>query len=175
VNADSGLPTVDCSLAIIALGSNLGDSVNHIRSAMDRLQRCTSAPLLRSSLYRSVPEDCPPGSPDFINAVVALVPDPGATPESLLGTLQSLEREAGRRPKMRVNEARPLDLDLIVFGQERRCSPGLTLPHPRAHRRRFVIEPLAEIMPHLVLPGHRETVECLSRRLAATGELRRLT
>jgi 2-amino-4-hydroxy-6-hydroxymethyldihydropteridine diphosphokinase len=147
--------------AFIALGSNLGDSPRLISSAMDRLQQFSLKPLLRSSLWRSDPVDCPPGSPPFINAVVGLVPRPGETPESLLSALQALEKEFGRQPKTLLNEPRPLDLDLIVFGPATRQTPPLTLPHPRAHLRRFVLEPLAEIAPDFVLAGQRKTVRQL--------------
>jgi 2-amino-4-hydroxy-6-hydroxymethyldihydropteridine diphosphokinase len=151
---------------VIALGSNLGDSRRILESAMDRLQSLSPAPLLRSSLWRSAPVDCPPGSPDFVNAVVGLMPFPEETPETLLSALQAIEREFGRRPKQVHNEPRPLDLDLIVFGQELRDSPVLTLPHPRAHQRRFVLGPLAEIAPELRLPRQTGTVSHLLARLA---------
>jgi 2-amino-4-hydroxy-6-hydroxymethyldihydropteridine diphosphokinase len=72
--------------------------------------------------------------------------------------LQGLEREFGRPPKRVHNEARPLDLDLIAFGDEVRNTPELRLPHPRAHARRFVLEPLAEIAPDLILPGQMQNV-----------------
>ena len=144
--------------ALVALGSNLGDSAATVRVAMDRLESLSASPLRRSSLWRSPPVDCPPGSPDFVNAVVALEPLPGETPESLLDKLQALEVAFGRRPKQVLNEPRPLDLDLIAFGGEERCSARLTLPHPRAHLRRFVLAPLAEIAPDTVLPGRRESV-----------------
>jgi 2-amino-4-hydroxy-6-hydroxymethyldihydropteridine diphosphokinase len=72
--------------------------------------------------------------------------------------LQELEREFGRRPKQVLNEPRPLDLDLIAFGAETRQAAALVLPHPRAHLRRFVLQPLAEIAPDLVLPGQGKPV-----------------
>jgi 2-amino-4-hydroxy-6-hydroxymethyldihydropteridine diphosphokinase len=111
--------------------------------------------------------DCPEGSPDFINAIVALVPREGETPESLLARLQALEKEFGRLPKKVVNEARPLDLDLIAFRQEVRSASQLTLPHPRAHQRRFVLQPLSEIAPDLVLPSQTKTIVQLLGQLAA--------
>jgi len=149
---------------IVALGSNLGDSRRTILAAIDRLQAFSAEPLLRSSLWRSTPVDCPPDAPDFVNAVVGLVPLPHETPETLLDKLQTLEREFGRQPKRVHNESRPLDLDLIAFGDETRCTERLTLPHPRAPLRRFVLAPLAEIMPHFVLPGQTLTIaELLSR------------
>ncbi|MFN3408063.1 MAG: 2-amino-4-hydroxy-6-hydroxymethyldihydropteridine diphosphokinase [Limisphaerales bacterium] len=144
--------------AFIALGSNLGDSRCILSAAFERLAALSARPLRRSSLWHSTPVDCPPGSPDFLNAAVALVPLPGETPETLLSKLQALEREFGRRPKTVLNEARPLDLDLICFGGEVRATAWLTLPHPRAHRRGFVLAPLAELAPALKLPGQERTV-----------------
>lgn len=160
--------------AFIALGGNLGDAQVTVRDAMARLAAFSSIPLHCSSLWRSTPVDCPPGSPDFINAVVALTPLPRFTPESLLAELQALEREFGRQPKRALNEARPLDLDLIAWGSEVRNAPTLTLPHPRAHLRRFVLQPLSELAPDLVLPGQTETVAQLLAGLRTDEILERV-
>lgn len=145
-------------LAFIALGSNLGDSCKTVLEAMERLGDFAAGPVLKSSLYRTTPLDCPPGSPEFVNAVAGFVPQMGETPESLLKKLRALELEFGRAPKKITNEPRPLDLDLIAFGNEIRNSPELSLPHPRAHLRKFVLQPLSEIAPDLVLPGQSKTV-----------------
>lgn len=145
-------------LVIIALGSNLGDSAATLHAAIQRLRERSASGFAASSVWRSTPVDCPPGSPLFLNAVVCFNPGSHETPESLLDHLQSLEKEFGRLPKIVLNEPRPLDLDLIVFGAEVRASARLTLPHPRAHLRRFVLEPLCEIAPELVLPGQSRTV-----------------
>src|SRR5262245_11074787 len=102
--------------AFVALGSNLGDSAKTIQQATERLQELSVKPLLKSSLWETTPLDCPPGSPMFVNAVVGLEPRLGETPESLLVKLQQLEKDFGRQPKRVLNEARPLDLDLIAFG-----------------------------------------------------------
>jgi 2-amino-4-hydroxy-6-hydroxymethyldihydropteridine diphosphokinase len=144
--------------AIVALGSNLEDSRRNVLRAMERLQEFSEHPLLKSSLWQTAPVDCPPGSPVFVNAVVGLLPRTGETPESLLARLQRLEQEFGRRPKQVLNEPRPLDLDLIAFGSETRASKVLTLPHPRAHERGFVLQPLSEIASELVLPGQKKTI-----------------
>jgi 2-amino-4-hydroxy-6-hydroxymethyldihydropteridine diphosphokinase len=109
-----------------------------------------------------------------VNAVAGIVPHASETPESLLKQLRELEKEFGRRPKTRLNEPRPLDLDLIAFGDETRNSPELILPHPRAHVRRFVLQPLAEIAPELVLPGQPKTVLELLAGLAAGGTVTQL-
>ena len=143
---------------VVALGSNLGDSPAILREAMAALQKVAQSDFVASSLWQSTPVDCPPGSPLFVNAVVAFTPWPDETPETLLDRLQVLEQEFGRRPKVVLNEPRPLDLDLIAFGSERRSTPKLSLPHPRAHLRRFVLEPLDEIAPGLILPGQSKPV-----------------
>ena len=96
------------------------------------------------------------------------------TPESLLEKLQELEREFGRKPKTVLNEPRPLDLDLIAFGDETRNGPELILPHPRAHRRRFVLQPLSEIAPDLILPGQGKTVAELLAELPSGEAVKRL-
>jgi 2-amino-4-hydroxy-6-hydroxymethyldihydropteridine diphosphokinase len=142
----------------IALGSNLGDTRQNILRAMAGLQGFSDRPVLKSSLWETAPVDCPPGSPKFVNAVVGLIPRPDETPESLLKKLRGLEVEFGRARKTILNEPRPLDLDLIAFGDATRHSPELTLPHPRAHLRRFVLQPLSEIAPDLFLPGQGKTV-----------------
>lgn len=155
---ERGTSQRESRLAIIALGSNLGDSRDILLKAMAHLQKLSAMPLLKSSLLETAPVDCPPGSPIFLNGIVGLAPLPGETPESLHAKLQALEKEFGRQPKKVLNEARPLDLDLIAFGQETRATPALTLPHPRAHRRQFVLQPLAEIAPDLILPGQTRSV-----------------
>lgn len=145
-------------VALIALGSNLGDSTCALSDALELLERYSARPIKYSSFWRTPPVDCPPGSPDFVNAAALLVPFPDESPETLLDKLQSLEKHFGRRPKEVLNEPRPLDLDLIAFGVELRNSPTLILPHPRAHVRRFVLGPLAEIAPDFRLPGQEKTI-----------------
>lgn len=161
--------------AYIALGSNLGDSRQVILCAIERLQDLSDQPLIRSSLYETTPVDCPPGSAGFINAVVGLAPRGGETPETLLGKLQELEKEFGRTPKKIVNEARVLDLDLIAFGRETRATSELILPHPRAHLRRFVLQPLAEIAPDLVFAGQNAPVVKLLHELTSAEVVRQLS
>ena len=153
------------SIAFVALGSNVGDSEKILRDVIARLEKLSRAPLVKSSFWQTTPVDCPPGSPPFVNAVVGLTPEQGETPESLLPKLLAMEKEFGRRPKQVINEPRRLDLDLIAFGREMRSMPSLTLPHARAHMRQFVLRPLSEIAPELVLPGQVKTV---SQLLATT-------
>lgn len=158
----------------IALGSNLGDSPAVLRDAFNRLESLSGAPVRRSSLWTSTPVDCPPGSPRFVNAMAELRALPGHTPESLLAALQELEREFGRRPKVILNEPRPLDLDLIAWDDLTRSTPFLTLPHPRAHLRRFVLQPFAELAPYYHLPGQSASIAQLLAHLQTDEILRPL-
>jgi 2-amino-4-hydroxy-6-hydroxymethyldihydropteridine diphosphokinase len=158
----------------VALGSNLGDSPKIILDAMARLQNFSVAPILKSSLWRTSPVNCPPNSPRFVNAVVGLVPHKDETPESLLKKLRQLETEFGRAQKKIPNEPRPLDLDLIAFGSEVRNSPELILPHPRACERKFVLQPLSEIAPELILPGQKKMVLQLLAELPGEETVTRL-
>jgi 2-amino-4-hydroxy-6-hydroxymethyldihydropteridine diphosphokinase len=162
-------------LVIIALGSNLGDSRQILLSALSRLQSFSDVPVLKSSLWQTTPVDCPPGSPQFLNAVTGLFPRKDETPETLLTKLQALEKEFGRGIKKIPNEPRPLDLDLIAFGNETRHAPGLLLPHPRAFQRKFVLQPLCEIAPDLVLPGQTKSVAALLAGLRSDEVVARFT
>ena len=159
----------------IALGSNLptsaASSAQNVRNAMDRISSWSAAPPLRSSLWVSAPEDCPPGSNNFVNAVIGLYLDERARPESLLEQTQVLEKEFGRDTSHARNAPRTLDLDLIAFGNERCDTPQLVLPHPRAHERGFVLYPLAEIAPGYTLPGMSATVTELARLCAEPSVL----
>jgi 2-amino-4-hydroxy-6-hydroxymethyldihydropteridine diphosphokinase len=158
---------MNTTIAYIALGSNVGDSPSILRRAMDQLEKLSVKPLKRSSLWQTTPVDCPPGSPTFVNAVVGLTVHPGETPAALLAKLLAMEKDFGRRPKKITNEPRRLDLDMIAFGSETSSRPELILPHPRAHERRFVLQPLNEIAPDLQLPGHRRSVSQLLAALVS--------
>jgi len=161
-------------LVYIGLGSNLGDPVRTLQAAMSRLEERSLERPARSSIWETTPVNCPPGSTAFANAVIGLVPRLEETPETLLRALQDCEREFGRMPKKILNEARPLDLDILMFGEARRSSAELILPHPRAHERRFVLQPLCEIAPDLVLPGQTLSVAELLELLPPDPGMRRL-
>jgi len=148
----------ELKMAFVALGSNLDDSSQLVLDAMTRLQIFSDTQILKSSLWQTSPVNCPPYSRKFVNAVAGLEPRADETPESLLAKLQALEKEFGREAKEIPNAPRRLDLDLIAFGNEVRATPELTLPHPRAHLRRFLLQPLSEIAPDLVLPGQAKSV-----------------
>jgi 2-amino-4-hydroxy-6-hydroxymethyldihydropteridine diphosphokinase len=161
-------------IAYVALGSNLGDSIDIVSRAVEQLQSLSNKPLLKSSLWQSTPVDCPPGSPAFVNAVVGLHARPRTTPAKLLRQLRDLEKEFGRQSKNVRNEPRLLDLDLIAFGSRTSNSADLTLPHPRAHLRRFVLQPLSEIAPDFILPGQTKTAKQLLRGLRSKEKMRQL-
>lgn len=132
----------------VGLGANLGDARATLASAIKALDEHPAITrVATSSLYRSAPVDAQ--GPDFINAVVEL--HTSLAPLELLAVLQAIEAEHGRQ-RPYANAPRTLDLDLLLYGQRVLDHPALTLPHPRLHRRAFVLEPLAQIAPELVLP-----------------------
>lgn len=139
----------------IALGSNLGDRAASITRARDLLQAQFGS-LLQSGLYATEPQNCPSGSPDYINAVVEL--DCDFEPEALLQATQRIERELGRTRIGLYGEPRTVDLDILYIGALTHHSPTLILPHPRLHLRRFVLRPLADIRHGLLLPGRTMTI-----------------
>ncbi len=158
---------------VIALGANLGHPIEQLRAAVLRVAGICSGPIQCSSVWETVPVDCPPGSPRFANAIVCATAPAGVSPIEWLDQFQAWEREAGRGPKRVHNEARPLDLDIIAWGRQIWDTPRLVLPHPRAHLRRFVLEPLAELLPHWVLPGQTASVAELLRMLPPEPAFRR--
>jgi 2-amino-4-hydroxy-6-hydroxymethyldihydropteridine diphosphokinase len=133
----------------IGLGANLGDARATLAWALQQLHVHPLVTLQQvSSLYRTRPVDAE--GPDYLNAVALL--HTSLEPEALLQLLQDLELQAGRERPYR-HAPRTLDLDLLLYGQRVLNSATLTLPHPRMHLRRFVLEPLAEVAPAMTLAG----------------------
>jgi 2-amino-4-hydroxy-6-hydroxymethyldihydropteridine diphosphokinase len=161
-------------MVLIGLGSNRGASVAIVSEAMNRLERFAAGALHRSSLWRTSPVDCPPDAGDFVNAAVAFEARPGLSPEALLAALKSIEREFGERDPSVRNAPRALDLDLLLFGDERRDSAEFCLPHPRAVQRRFVLAPAAEVLPDAVWPGTGEAIHRLLAHLHTDEQVARL-
>jgi len=140
----------------LALGGNQGDVPGAFETAQRGLEKAGLANARRSSLYRTSPVGCVPGTEDFTNAALS-----GIWPNSLddlLKTCKSLETEAGRPLNHLKFSSRPLDLDIIFFGELLYARPGLTIPHPEAAKRLFVLVPLSEIAPDLPFPGLNRTV-----------------
>ncbi len=110
-----------------------------------------------SPRIETAPVDCPPGSPPFLNSVAEIEIDTVLVPPlHLLGYLLAFELERGRSPIRTSTRRAPVDLDIIYYGIERFEQMGLVIPHPRAHLRRFVLEPLSHLRPDLILPGTNE-------------------
>jgi 2-amino-4-hydroxy-6-hydroxymethyldihydropteridine diphosphokinase len=130
--------------AAIALGSNLDDPQAHVRRAMDEIDALPGTRVLaRSSLFRTTPVGYA-DQPDFINACVLV--ETSLAPRALLDQLLALEKRHGRVREI-PNGPRTLDLDIVVYGDERIDVPGLTVPHPRAKERAFVTDPLRQVWP----------------------------
>lgn len=154
----TGLPEV-----YLGLGSNLGNREANLRLALRWLE-----PLVRidavSSLYETVPVGT--GGPPFYNAVVRVVT--GLTPRALLRHAKNVEWDIGRRPAKRW-APRPIDIDLLLFGDETVNEPDLVVPHPLLGERAFVLAPLAELAPDLTPPGAGASVAELLARVDTSG------
>lgn len=169
-----GAPPPVPPLALVALGSNEGDSASRVRAAAAALAQRAGSGFRLSPLYRTRPVDCAPGTRDFVNAVAAFVARDGETPESLLDHLQALEAAAGRAARRPRNAPRPLDADLILFGDACRDSARLVLPHPRALARAFVLRPAADVAADVAWPGLGRSIAALLADLADDGGVRRM-
>ena len=144
--------------AYIALGSNLGDrELNLLRavSELGRLSGCRVTALSR--FYETSPVGMADGTPGFLNGVLRLETELGA--HELLRELQRIEQQVFGRTSSPAAVSRRMDLDLLLYGQQSKAEPELTLPHPRMAQRRFVLQPLAEIAPQLVDPSSGRTIK----------------
>ena len=137
-------------IAWVGIGANLGDARANVLDAIDRLARLPGARLVQtSSLYRTAPIDS--SGDDYVNAVAALATDLDA--HALLRALFAIEQAHGRERPYR-NAPRTLDLDLLLYGDAViDDAPAVIVPHPRMHERAFVLAPLAEVAPDLIVPG----------------------
>ncbi|HKP02051.1 MAG TPA: 2-amino-4-hydroxy-6-hydroxymethyldihydropteridine diphosphokinase [Chthoniobacterales bacterium] len=156
----------------VALGTNLGDRFANFRKARQKIEALDklSGPFLASAIYETDPVGCEPGAPTFLNAVIEF--DYAGEAIDLRRELAAIERALGRPATHERNVSRPIDLDLLYFGELVMETAELRLPHPRIVDREFVLRPLADIRPDLVLPGQTETVGALLGRLPASGVVR---
>ncbi len=140
----------------IALGSNLGDRLSFLKAAFDGLCAISTPeePVLVAAVYQTEPRFCQPGSPVFLNTVVEI--DFLGDAEWLLAKTQALEAKLGRAALAERNAPRVIDIDILYLGEGSCENSDLVLPHPRLTERRFVLQPLTDIRPDLLLPG-----ECL--------------
>jgi 2-amino-4-hydroxy-6-hydroxymethyldihydropteridine diphosphokinase len=140
--------------AYVGVGANLGDREATIRSALDALPGVVAVSALRETDPVGVVEQ-----PPFLNGAVALETD--LAPRDLLDVLLSVERGLGRERRERWGP-RTIDLDLLLYGDQTIDEPGLTVPHPRLHERRFALEPLLELDPELAIPGRGRVADLLA-------------
>jgi len=148
------------TLAYIGIGSNLDEPKSHVGRAFEDLAQIPDTSVVkRSSLYRSAPVGYA-DQPDFVNAVAEIATTLPAS--RLLAELKEIETRHGRQRSFR-NAPRPLDLDILLYGELSLGLAHLTLPHPRMHERAFVLKPLMEISPELVIPGVGSVKDCLEK------------
>lgn len=137
--------------AYISLGSNLGDREATLRRALDLLRQDREIDVVAVSAFRETEPVGFTDQPRFVNAAAAL--DTELPARALLERLLAVERALGRTREGPRFGPRTVDLDLLLYGDERIAEPGLRVPHPRLHERRFALEPLAELDPEVVVPG----------------------
>jgi 2-amino-4-hydroxy-6-hydroxymethyldihydropteridine diphosphokinase len=154
--------------AYIGMGANLGDRVVALVAALDELDRVAGVRVVAvSSIYESEPWGMA-DQPAYANAVAEI--ETGLDADGLLAACKRIESEAGRVPSDR-NAPRPLDLDILLFGDETRSTPQLTIPHPRMTERDFVVTPLLEVAPGVTLPDGSPILRASATLGRVTGVL----
>ena len=147
-------------IAYLGLGSNLAIPKEQIKSARSEIKATEHIEEIAfSSLYQSLPMG-PENQPDYVNAVMAISTD--LPPLALLGILQRIENKHGRERKGERWGARTLDLDVLLYDDQLIESPELSVPHPGIELRSFVLYPLAEIAPQLIIPGKGKVTDLLA-------------
>jgi len=159
----------------VALGSNLGDRLDNLRAARKEIVDLTDArpPVLSSAIYETDPVDCERDAQKFLNAVFEFEYE--GDPVNLWKQLGAIEVALGRPSNHPRNVSRKIDIDLLYFGDTKIDMKELQLPHPRMHLRKFVLQPLADIRPDLILPAGRKTVRELLAQFDDTCNVVRLT
>ena len=152
------------SRAFIGIGSNEGDRLQHISRAVKAL---SAVPGIRVVQMATIIETAPVGGPPqgpYLNTVVEI--DAEQRPRALLLALKAIEARLGRRPAPQRWAPRPIDLDLLLYEDLVMHEPDLTIPHPRLHERRFVLEPLAQLAPDVVHPVLQRPIGALLEQCA---------
>ena len=148
----------------IALGSNLGDRMENLRAARNAIGAIAlDNSLLASRVYETEPIACEPGAGKFLNSVIEIEYD--GDPSELLEKLIRIEESLGRKRDHARNVSRKIDIDLLYADELNVKNERLELPHSRMHLRRFVLQPLADIRPDLVLPNQTQSVRELLAQL----------
>ena len=148
--------------AVLSLGANLGERQTSLQGAVNALADTPDVWVTGvSPVYETEPVDCPPGSENFLNAVVLI--DTTLAASRLLDRAHAIEDAFGRErgEGIEVNAPRTLDVDVIVVGVRRSDEDALRLPHPRAHERAFVLQPWLDLEPDAILPDHGPVAELL--------------
>ena len=155
--------TANDHTAIISMGSNMGDKLENCRRAVSKLNGLDhTAVSARSRFYKTAPVDFL-DQDWFVNAVVKI--DTQLLPRELLGALQNIQRNAGREYDPIRFGPRIIDLDIIFYDQAIIDTPELVIPHPRMHKRRFVLQPICDIDPAIVHPVFQKDIQSLLRQL----------
>jgi 2-amino-4-hydroxy-6-hydroxymethyldihydropteridine diphosphokinase len=158
----------------IALGSNIENRLANLRAGCEqtRLLNEVGPPIRASSIYESAPVDCELGTMPFLNAVMEI--NFTGPPVALLDRLLEIEKAMGRPSKRPRNSPRIIDLDVLYAGNLVLNERQIIIPHPRINRRRFVLTPLTEISPDLVLPGQMRSARSILEDLDDPGQVKRL-
>jgi 2-amino-4-hydroxy-6-hydroxymethyldihydropteridine diphosphokinase len=153
----------------VALGSNMGDRLENLRAARNSILDLPTVkgPILSSAVYETEPVGCELGAGKFLNAIVEFEYD--GDPASLLGQLIQIEETLGRKRDHPQNVSRIIDVDLLYCGEQLINDERLQLPHPRMHLREFVLRPLADIRPNLLLPGQKRATRELLAEVEQSG------
>jgi 2-amino-4-hydroxy-6-hydroxymethyldihydropteridine diphosphokinase len=159
----------------VALGSNLGDRLGNLHAARKAILRLAGVtpPIVASAIYETEPIDCEPGAGKFLNAVLEF--DYEGDPLELLKRLRETEQALGRQSDHQRNVSRKIDIDLLYIGEMKIDSEQFQLPHPRMHLRTFVLQPLDDIRPDLILPNQTKSVRELLAQIDESGKIVRLT
>lgn len=156
--------------AAVSLGSNAGDRMAHLRAALAWCEAVAVGPVRASTVYETDPVGCAPGTPPFLNAAVVFSVRSGA--RALLAAMRAFERLRGRPEAYPRNAPRPLDMDLLLFGDLRMDQGDVLLPHPRMFVRAFVLRPLCELEPSWVPVGADRTLKDFLDSLPVSSDVR---
>ena len=154
----------------IALGSNEDNRLEHLQAALRWLEKISIATVKGSRVYETAPFECAEGTPFFLNAVCEIVSS--EDPFKLLRQMRAFERDRGRPESYPKNAPRTLDLDLLYAGDMKMDTEELKLPHPRILERRFVLQPLCDIRPDLILPGTTQPIHAFLASLPNKGDVK---
>lgn len=175
MSLQTDIPVPPATEAVLSLGSNQGDRPAWLRRACDALDACHGIRVTaRSPVYETEPVDVPPDFDRHLYLNQTVIVETALPPPLFSQAVHGIERQLGRTRSDTRNLPRPIDIDIITYGDLRLDTPALTLPHPRARVRRFVLQPLADLRPDFILPDDIQTVTDLLRALPPTPSVTRL-